>query len=189
MPVIDAGDHRLRGFTESEPDLDLVRRASRDPVIPSISTVPTPYTEAEGRRYLTRQTRSLRDGFGYSFVIATAADHRPVGSVGVWLRDIDLGRVQLGYWVVDDHRRRGAARQAVTAAGRWALSTLPVARLEIHVEAWNVASIRTAESAGFVLEGLLRSWEDVGGERRDMLSYSLIASDLAQGSTRAPEST
>ena len=46
------------------------------------------------------------------------------------------------------------------------------------MEPWNEASIRTAERAGFRREGLLRSWQEVGAERKDMLMYSLLPSDL-----------
>jgi RimJ/RimL family protein N-acetyltransferase len=64
------------------------------------------------------------------------------------------------------------------AASRWALTVLGVPRLELYAEPWNEASIRTAESAGFVREGLLRSWQEVAGKRRDMYMYSLLNSDL-----------
>ena len=48
------------------------------------------------------------------------------------------------------------------------------------MEPWNEASIRIAEQAGFRQEGLLRSWQEVGGERKDMLMYSLLRSDLPE---------
>ena len=53
----------------------------------------------------------------------------------------------------------------------WALGVLGIPRLELYVEPRNEASIRTAERAGFRQEGLLRSWQEVGGERKDMLMY------------------
>jgi RimJ/RimL family protein N-acetyltransferase len=49
----------------------------------------------------------------------------------------------------------------------------------LYVEPWNVASIRTAEGAGFQREGLLRSWQEVGGVRKDMYMYSHLATDPA----------
>jgi RimJ/RimL family protein N-acetyltransferase len=52
-----------------------------------------------------------------------------------------------------------------------------IPRLELNVEPWNTASIRTAEGAGLRREGLLRSWETVGGERRDMLMFSFLEDD------------
>jgi RimJ/RimL family protein N-acetyltransferase len=175
IPTLEAPPWRLRPFEES--DLELVAEASRDPVIPLVSSVPRRFDPDAGRRYLRRHQRSLRDGYGYSFVIA-GPDGRGVGSLGVWLRDVDLGRASIGYWVLAGARGRGAASSALGAASRWALGELGIPRLELWVEPWNVASVRTAEHAGFRLEGLLRSWQAVDGERRDMYGYSLLAADL-----------
>ena len=61
---------------------------------------------------------------------------------------------------------------------RWALGVLAIPRLELYVEPWNEASIRVAERTGFRCEGLLRSWQEVGAERKDMLMYSLLRADL-----------
>lgn len=56
----------------------------------------------------------------------------------------------------------------------WGLDLPGVHRLELYVEPWNDASRRTAEHAGYEREGLLRSWQVVGDERRDMYMYSLL---------------
>ena len=53
-------------------------------------------------------------------------------------------------------------------------------RLELYVEPWNVASIRTAERARFRREGMLRSWRCVGGQPKDMYMYSRVRPDLNQ---------
>jgi ribosomal-protein-alanine N-acetyltransferase len=76
-------------------------------------------------------------------------------------------------------RGRGAAGHAVAAIARWAFTGLRIPRLELYVEPWNQASIRTAERAGFRREGLLRSWQEVGGQRRGMYMYSLLPAGLA----------
>ncbi len=46
-------------------------------------------------------------------------------------------------------------------------------RIELTIEEWNIASVRTAERAGFRREGLLRSHQKIGGRRRDMLIYAV----------------
>ncbi len=175
LPLLAASPFVLRGFRED--DLPAVREAAADPVIPRVSSVPSPYDDRAGRRYLRTQQRRLRDGFGYSFAIAEEAGDRAVGSLGVWLRDLDRGRVSIGYWVVPSARGRGAASGALAQAARWTLTELAVPRLELYVEPWNEPSLRTAERAGFVREGLLRSWEAVAGERRDMWMFSLLPDD------------
>ncbi|MCX5388626.1 GNAT family N-acetyltransferase [Streptomyces sp. NBC_00094] len=115
-------------------------------------------------------------GAGYPFVIVDA-EGRPVGNVGLWLRDSAQGRAALGYWVVRSARGQGAAATALRAVAGWALRELRIPRLELYVEPWNTASVRTAERAGFQREGLLRSWQQVGPERRDMFMYSLLDGD------------
>jgi ribosomal-protein-alanine N-acetyltransferase len=49
--------------------------------------------------------------------------------------------------------------------------------MEIYVEVDNGASNAVAASAGFRREGVLRSQSTVGGRRRDMVLYALIAGD------------
>jgi RimJ/RimL family protein N-acetyltransferase len=156
-----------------------VVEAAADPLIPLIATVPAGAGTVEALAFIERQRHRLRDGYGYSFVIADAVSGRGVGSIGLWLRDIDQGRASVGYWVVASARGRGAAGHALRALARWALLDLGIPRLELHVEEWNTASVRTAEGAGFAREGVARSWQVVGDGRRDMTVYSLLPADLA----------
>ncbi|MEU7069963.1 GNAT family N-acetyltransferase [Streptomyces narbonensis] len=157
-------------------DMSLVREAAEDAYIPLTTTVPSPWSEPAGRAFVERQWGRASSGAGYPFVIVDP-DGRPVGTVGLWLRDLALGRASLGYWVVGSARGRGAAGIAVRAVAAWALKDLRIPRLELYVEPWNTASVRTAERAGFQREGLLREWQQVGSERRDMYMYSLLDGD------------
>ncbi len=53
--------------------------------------------------------------------------------------------------------------------------TLPgLYRVELHIEPWNIGSVRTAERAGYTREGLMRSHREIGERRRDMLLYAAI---------------
>ncbi|MFE4990405.1 GNAT family N-acetyltransferase [Streptomyces mirabilis] len=158
-------------------DLPLVRKASEDDYIPLITTVPSPYSESAGVAFIERQWGRATTRAGYTFVIATSAG-RPVGQVGLWLKNLEQGRASLGYWVVKAARGQGAAVAAVNAVVGWALRDLRIPRLELWVEPWNTASMRTAERAGFQREGLLQGWQQVGDERRDMFMYSPLNDEL-----------
>ena len=175
FPELRAGPFCIRAWHVK--DLALVREASSDPHIPKITTVPPNYTDEEGRLFLQRQWDRAATGAGYSFVIAEAEGDRGIGAIALWLRNIDLGRASIGYWVAPSARGRNAAWHALCAIRDWAFTVHRIPRLELYVEPWNTASIRTAEGAGFCREGLLRSWETVGGERRDMLMFSLLQDD------------
>lgn len=175
VPTLAAGSFRLRPFTLA--DVEVVREASSDSHIPLITTVPAVFTEDEGRRFIERQWSRAEQGTGYSFAIADAVTDRAVGQAGLWLKDLSEGRASVGYWVVGSARGRGAAAFAVQALVRWGHHELEVPRLELYVEPWNTASIRTAEKAGFQREGLLRSWQEVGGKRKDMYMYARLPAD------------
>jgi ribosomal-protein-alanine N-acetyltransferase len=165
------GGFRLRGWQTA--DLALVAEAATDPYIPLITTVPVPYSRREGLDFVTRQWERVTSGAGYPFVIV-GDDGRALGTVGLWLRNLPQGRASLGYWVVPSARGRGAAGIGLRAVAAWAQDELGVPRLELYVEPWNAASMRTAQSAGFAREGLLRSWMEVGGSRRDMYLYARV---------------
>lgn len=175
VPTLAAGPFRLRPFTLA--DIDAVREASSDPHIPLITTVPASFTEDEGRRFIERQWSRAERGTGYSFAVADARTGQAAGQVGLWLKDISEGRASVGYWVAGSARGQGAAGFAAQAVVRWAHHELGVPRLQLYVEPWNTASIRTAERAGFQREGLLRSWQEVGGRRKDMYMYARLAAD------------
>ena len=87
------------------------------------------------------------------------------------------GRASIGYWVLAEHRRKGYALDALRTLVDWAWTLPDLHRLELYVEPWNVGSATTAERAGFRAEGLLRSWQEVGGTRKDMVMYATVRGD------------
>jgi len=173
LPTLVGESVRLRAFAPA--DLPLVREVTTDPLIPLITSVPAHGDDDACLAYIARQADRLTTGAGYSFAVADRTTDAAVGHVYLGLRDVDLGRAAVGYWVAGSQRGRGLATDAVRTVVRWALTVRGIDRLELYVEPWNVASARTATRAGFVREGLLRSWQKVGDERRDMDMYALVA--------------
>ncbi|MBO9704741.1 MAG: GNAT family N-acetyltransferase [Arthrobacter sp.] len=82
-----------------------------------------------------------------------------------------------GYWVARAHRGRGYVTAALQALTVWAFELDEVERLQLYVEPWNRASWQAAERCGFQREGLLRSWQQIGGTRKDMYVYSRTRQD------------
>ncbi|MET8797659.1 GNAT family protein [Nocardia sp. NPDC004568] len=166
-------DLEFRPWSLSPADLGLVQEASADDLIP-IETASADFSRAAATRFIERQWRLAADRTGYPMVIVRRGDNTPLGSIGLWLKDIGEGRASLGYWVVRSARGHGVAAHALAAVATWALEDLRIPRLQLCVEPWNRASIRTAEKAGFECEGVLRSWQQVGDRRRDMLMYARL---------------
>ena len=163
---------RLRAWEDS--DAALIKSAAADPFIPLITSVPTSGSEEDVAAYLDRQHRRLEEGTGFSFAIADLRSNRAVGNIGLWTRDFDRGRLTIGYWVAEEFRQRGHAQDALATLTKWAVTLPGVGRLQLFVEPWNEGSWRLAEACGFMREGLLRQWQEVGDRRRDMWVYSLI---------------
>lgn len=162
----------LRPFEDT--DADLVRSVADDPLIPLITTVPTSGSTQDALAYIERQHARLRDGQGYSFAIAHAEQGHAMGQIGLWTRDLRAGRVSTGYWIAPQFRRRGHLSAALAGLTEWALTHDEVSRIELHVEPWNAGSWRAARSCGYEHEGTLRSWEQVGAERKDVDVWSVV---------------
>lgn len=175
LPPLTNDRVRLRAFRDS--DVALVRAASADPLIPLITSVPRNDTEAEALAFIARQHHRLSTGAGFSFAIADAATDAAIGQIGLWPRAVDPERASIGYWVGAASRRGGYAAAALELLTGWALGDGRFERLELAVEPWNDTSWRLAERAGFRREGLMRQWQRVGAERKDMYLYARLRSD------------
>ena len=176
LPLLENDRIRLRAFTEA--DIAVVQAACSDPHIPLITTVPTNDSEEDALAFIARQRDRLITGAGYSFAIADAHTDEAVGQIGLWLRHIDDGRADIGYWIEASHRQAGYATAALGLLTEWAFTIPEVARLELSVEPWNEPSWRLAERLGFRREGLMRQWQTVGDERKDMYLYALLRLDV-----------
>lgn len=176
-PQLLAGRYRLREFSLN--DVDLIRRAGSDPMIPLITTVPSAPNHEQAMAFIQRQHQRLHEQTGYSLAIAEAKTNMAVGQIGLWLNQQSNGIASIGYWVDPQRRGEGIAASALKAISVWGLQLPGIHRLELYVEPWNAASWRTAETCGYQREGLLRSWRQIGSERKDLYMYSLLETDLA----------
>jgi RimJ/RimL family protein N-acetyltransferase len=143
-----------------------------DPEVARFTRVPSPYTERDAREFLAG---SVVEEMSFA-IVSTPADE-VLGSIG--LRDAGEGRGELGYLVAAHARGRGVASRAVRLLAEWALTEAGLARVQLYARVDNPASQRTAERAGFLREGVLRSYMLLNGERHDAVIFGLTSGDLA----------
>ena len=121
----------------------------------------TPEREA---RSLTRAEEQWRAGAGAPFVIADAADDRPLG-----LLNLQFGEAAtLAVSVFPEARGRGLAPKALWLGATWGLRDLGLERVVAEADPGNTASIRAIEKAGFRREGI----------RDDKETFVLLLQDL-----------
>ena len=176
--VLAYGPVVLREF--SEQDVPMAIELSTDPYVPLIGSLPANASRQEAREWVDRQRGRLAQGAGFSFAIAEADTDRAVGDMFLGIKQLPQGRASAGYSVISSARGRGVAAAALTAVSSFAWSIPALHRIELYIEPWNVASIKTAERAGYEREGLLRSHQEIGGRRRDMLLYASIRETASQ---------
>jgi [ribosomal protein S5]-alanine N-acetyltransferase len=160
----------LREFTDE--DVHLAAELAEDPYVPLIGSLPAHPTAQEALEWVRRQRGRLAEGIGLSFAIADAQTNKAVGTIGLWLRDLPAGRATAGYSVPAVHRGRGIATSALKALTTFAWTIPALYRVELYIEPWNNSSIRVAEASGYQREGMLRSHQEIGGTRCDMLLYA-----------------
>ncbi|GAB3481135.1 GNAT family N-acetyltransferase [Amycolatopsis cihanbeyliensis] len=168
------GEVRLRALTSS--DVSMVLDLSTDPYLPQIGSLPGNADREQALAYIERQHERLGTGAGYSFCIADRRTDAALGVIGLHLASLAAGRASAGYAVAPRGRGHGVAGRALTALTRFAWSVPGLHRVELYIEPWNLGSVRTAEFAGYEREGLLRSHQEIGGNRVDMLLYAATRS-------------
>jgi [ribosomal protein S5]-alanine N-acetyltransferase len=162
----------LREF--STMDVPMATELSRDPYIPLIGSLPANASQQEAQAWVDRQRGRWAEGAGFSLAIAEADTGRAIGGIGLWLAHMAQGRASAGYSIAPSARGRRIAAAALTALTSFAWSISALYRVELYIEPWNEASVKTAARAGYEREGLLRSYQEIGGRRRDMLLYAAI---------------
>jgi RimJ/RimL family protein N-acetyltransferase len=132
---------------------------------------PHPYTESDARAWIAHC--DARTGEPTTFAIDWQGE--AVGGVGLEpMADVYRLTATVGYWLGESFWGRGFATQALRAISAYAFSTFDLHRLEAAVFAWNLASSRVLEKAGYSLEGRLRRSIIKDGRIADTLLYARL---------------
>lgn len=178
-PVLTDGVVTLRAFTDG--DVADVARACDDPVTAQWLPVPVPYTEKDARRYVQESAPAgWADGSSATFAVVDPETDRLLGDISLKLPHRDPLRFgEIGYWTAPWARGRGVASRATALLARWGLQELGLNRVELVADVGNTGSLRAAEKAGFVREGVARMARPRrDGSGADMAQFSLTAADL-----------
>jgi len=145
-----------------------------DPYVCATGTLPLNADAEEALAWVRRQQGRHREGGGFSFTIEERGSGLPVGHCGLWLQHLADGHASAGYAVVPQFRGKGFAADALAALTSFAWTLPGLQRIDLFIEPWNAASIRTAERAGYAPAGMRRDYPLAGGERRDMRVYAAL---------------
>jgi [ribosomal protein S5]-alanine N-acetyltransferase len=129
---------------------------------------PHPYTTRDGRAFLRLTAEQQPES-----AFALAVQGEAVGGIGFQLQpDVERVSAEIGYWLGEPFWGRGIATDALIALTKYAIAAHGLTRVYAVPFAWNAASCRVLEKAGYTLEGRLRRSAIKNGSVTDQLQYA-----------------
>lgn len=137
--------------------------------------LPYPYTEQDGADYISSM---LSADENETFAFAITVDGKVAGSIGIFRQaNIHRKTAELGYYIAEEYWGKGIMTEAVIQICEHVFSKSDIIRIYAEPFAYNLASCRVLEKAGFQYEGTLRSNAVKNGKVIDMKMYSLLKAD------------
>lgn len=134
--------------------------------------LPYPYTEQDGAAFISSMLSSDENE---TFAFAITVDGKAVGSIGVFRQaNIHRQTAELGYYLAEGYWGKGIMTEAVKQTCEYVFRESDIIRIYAEPFAYNTASCKVLEKAGFQYEGTLRKNAVKNGKIIDMKMYSLI---------------
>lgn len=137
------------------------------PDIAGQATVPGSGAVADAERWIAGAATRRELGLSLDLVVGPLAGDEVWGEVGLSRLQLTAGdatrdEVEIGWWVLPGHRRRGVATAASGLLARWAIGALEVDRLVARIVRGEVASEGVATRVGLrrlaALDGTRDLW-------------------------------
>ena len=138
-------------------------------------TIPFPYTERDARFYIANcEEKEKANGFNLNWGIRNQ-EGSLIGSIGNFLRTGVTGhKDEIGYWLGRPFWGQGIMTETVKVFSNYLFNTFPFARLEANIFAYNPASGKVLEKAGYIKEGYLRNSHMKDNRIQDGVLYAKI---------------
>jgi RimJ/RimL family protein N-acetyltransferase len=134
--------------------------------------LPFPYTVKDAKEYISSM---LTADCNKVFAFAITIDDRAVGSIGAFRQEnIHSRTAEMGYYVAEPYWGQGIGTSAVKQACEFVFANTDIIRIFAEPFAYNTASCRLLEKAGFSLEGTLKKNAVKNNAVIDMKMYSLL---------------
>lgn len=134
--------------------------------------LPYPYTLSDAEMFIAAMLGAEKDT-QYTWTIT--ADEKTVGSIGIFRKDnIHSRTAEMGYCISESWWGKGIGTLAVKEACESVFLNTDILRVFAEPFAYNTASCRVLEKAGFQFEGTLRKNAVKNGEVLDMKMYALV---------------
>lgn len=140
--------------------------------------LPYPYTVKDAEEYITAMLSADKTK---TFAFAITLDDVVIGSIGVFRCDnIHSRTAEMGYYIGESYWGKGYGTSAVKQISKYIFEHTDIIRIFAEPFAYNTASCRVLEKAGFQFEGTLHSNAVKNGKVVDMKMYALVKGQAAE---------
>ncbi len=134
--------------------------------------IPYPYTIENAREFII-QTLNAPVNTQYSWAIVV--DNKVIGSIGVFRKDnIHCYTAEMGYYIAEEYWGKGIMTKVIKEVCDYIFKKTDIIRIFAEPFAYNIASCRVLEKAGFELEGTLRNNAVKKNKILDMKMYAIV---------------
>ena len=138
--------------------------------------LPYPYTEQDGIDYISSMLSADEND---TFAFAITVDEKVIGSIGVFRQgNIHKQTAEVGYYIAEEYWGKGIMTEAIKQTCKYVFDKSDIIRIYAEPFAYNAASCRVLEKAGFQYEGTLRKNAIKNGKVIDMKMYSLLRTEI-----------
>lgn len=131
-----------------------------------------PYSEQDGIDFISSMLSANEDE---TFAFAITLNDKAIGSIGVFRQqNIHRQTAEMGYYIAEEYWGKGIMTDAVKQICENVFKNSDILRIYAEPFAYNTASCRVLEKAGFQYEGTLRNNAVKNGKVIDMKMYSLL---------------
>jgi len=141
------------------------------------------YPPGSAARVAEWATRKSLEGFendAYSFQMEAIGSGDLVGGIATHHCDARTGVLSYGLHVLEEHRGRGYASEAICLVLRYYFQERRYQKANVGVFAINEPSRRLHETLGFQLEGTIRRSVFTRGEFSDMLEFGMTVEEFRE---------
>jgi [ribosomal protein S5]-alanine N-acetyltransferase len=161
---------RLRPWQPGD-EASLVRHANNEKIWLNLrDTFPHPYTWQDAQTWV-----QYAPSFPNSLNLAIEVDGAACGGIGLlFQQDIYRRSAEIGYWLGEAYWNRGLVTAAVKMLSAFVFDHYDICRIYAGIFAYNQASMRVLEKAGYQLEAVHRQAITKNGRTLDEYLYALL---------------
>ena len=130
------------------------------------------------RKFIINIMQNYLDGKEAPWGIEYKENSKIIGTIGFNYWDVTNKKAEVGYVLSSKYWNAGLMTEILQMIVNFGITELMLNRIEAKCDPLNVASQKVLGKTGFKYEGLLRKYVSANGEYKDIMLFSLIASDL-----------